>query len=151
MTIRLERTDNTDQVFRSLVVELDRELAVRDGDEHAFYAQFNKLDAMLGAVVAYDGETAVGCGAFKKHTGDTAEIKRMFVRPESRGQRIAAQVLSELETWASESGFTVYVLETGLKQPEAIALYKRSGYTEIPNYGQYADITNSVCMRKVID
>ena len=147
-TIRLVRTDNTDEKFRALVLDLDRELAVRDGDEHAFYSQFNTLDAMLGAVVAYDGETAVGCGAFKRHSDDTAEIKRMYVQPENRGQRIAAKVLAELESWAAESGFTVCVLETGFKQPEAIALYKRCGYVEIPNYGQYADVVNSLCMRK---
>lgn len=147
----LERTDSPDENFRMLVVELDRELAICDGDEYAFYSQFNTLDSMLGAVVAYDGETPVGFGAFKKHADDTAEIKRMFVLPENRGQRIAAQVLSGLETWTGESGFTVCVLETGFKQLEAIALYNRSGYTKIPNYGQYADITNSLCMRKVID
>jgi GNAT superfamily N-acetyltransferase len=146
--IRLIRTDNTDENFRLLVVDLDRELAIRDGDEHAFYAQFNKLDAMLGAVVAYDGETAVGCGAFRRHSDDTAEIKRMFVRPESRGRGIARMVLAELESWAAEHGYTVCVLETGFKQPEAIALYKRSGYGEIPNYGQYAEVVNSLCMRK---
>jgi putative acetyltransferase len=146
--MRLVRTDNTDTAFKELVVELDRELAIRDGDEHAFYSQFNKLDAMLGVVVAYDGDIAVGCGAFKRHTDDTAEIKRMFVRPECRGRRIAAEVLVELESWAAERGFTVCVLETGFKQPEAIALYRRSGYSEIPNYGQYADVVNSVCMQK---
>lgn len=147
-TVRLVRTDNTDEDFQRLVVELDRELALRDGDEHAFYSQFNTLDAMLGVVVAYVGDTAVGCGAFKRHTDDIAEIKRMFVLPEWRGRRIAAGVLAVLESWAAERGFTVCVLETGLKQPEAIALYKRSGYREIPNYGQYADVVNSVCMRK---
>jgi GNAT superfamily N-acetyltransferase len=74
----------------------------------------------------------------------------MFVRLENRGQRIAAQILTELEAWASESGFTACVLETGFKQPEAIALYRRSGYEVIPNYGQYSDVGNSVCMRKEI-
>ena len=150
ITTRLVRTENTDADFRALVVELDRELAIRDGDEHAFYSQFNKLDAMLGTVVAYEGETAIGCGAFRRHDDDTAEIKRMFVRPESRGRRIATLVLAELESWAGELGYRSCVLETGFKQPEAIALYKRAEYVEIPNYGQYADIVNSVCMRKEI-
>jgi GNAT superfamily N-acetyltransferase len=74
----------------------------------------------------------------------------MFVRAENRGQRIAAQILTELETWARELNFEDCVLETGFKQPEAIALYKRSGYEVIPNYGQYADVRNSICMKKKI-
>ena len=149
---RLVRTNSESKDFRDLVVLLDAELHIRDGEEHAFYAQFNTIDRLdlQGVVVAYVGDLAVGCGAFKQHSGQTAEIKRMFVRPESRGQRIAAQILSDLEAWAGEAGFTESVLETGFKQPEAIALYERSGYTVIPNYGQYADLANSVCMKKTL-
>lgn len=146
--IRLVRTDVENADLHSLVALLDAELRQRDGEDHYFFAQFNKLAGLLGVVLAYDGETAVGCGGFKKHGENEAEIKRMFVLPEHRGKRIAAQVLAELESWAAESGFDSCVLETGFKQPEAIALYKRSGYTEIPNYGQYADVDLSVCMRK---
>lgn len=148
--VTLIRTDAENDDLLLLVALLDEELKSRDGDDHYFFAQFNKLAGIIGAVVAYvDGEP-VGCGAFKQFSDTEAEIKRMFVRPDSRGQRIAAKVLSELETWAQEEQFTACVLETGFKQPEAIALYKRSGYTEIPNYGQYADVVTSVCMRKAI-
>ena len=136
--------------FLGLVKLLDAELAVRDGEEHGFYAQFNKPVGLGGVVVAYlDGE-AVGCGAFKRYEDGTAEIKRMFVRPGARGKRIAAAVLKELEAWTAESGFRECILETGFKQPEAIALYKREGYEVTPNYGQYAGVENSVCMRKSI-
>lgn len=148
--VRLVRTDAENKDLRELVVMLDDELKLRDGDDHYFFAQFNKLDGLSGVVVAYDGERAVGCGAFKPQNGDEAEIKRMFVLPDHRGKRIAAAILTELETWASESGFRSCVLETGFKQPEAIALYTRSGYAVIPNYGQYADVGSSVCMRKEI-
>jgi GNAT superfamily N-acetyltransferase len=74
----------------------------------------------------------------------------MFVKAEARGKRIAAAILEELEAWAREATFTECVLETGLKQPEAIALYKREGYEQIPNYGQYAGVENSVCMKKAL-
>ena len=70
--------------------------------------------------------------------------------PEERGKRIGALVLEELESWARELGYTVCVLETGHKQEAAVSLYKRSGYESIPNYGQYADVTNSICMKKHI-
>ncbi len=133
-----------------MVALLDADLRVRDGEDHAYYAQFNKIDQLQHVVVAYVGDQAVGCGAFKPYAENTVEIKRMFVRPEFRGQHIAQQTLAALEAWARELHITHCVLETGQKQPEAIRLYQRSGYESIPNYGQYAGVENSVCMRKTI-
>ncbi len=148
--IRLLRTDSDNEDFRELVALLDAELAIRDGAEHSFYAQFNKIDKIREVVVAYEDEIAVGCGAFKEFAETTVEIKRMFVRENLRGRGIAGKVLVELETWSKELNFSECVLETGLKQPEAIRLYQKSGYEIIPNYGQYEGIENSVCMRKFI-
>lgn len=76
------------------------------------------------------------------------EVKRMFTSPENRGEGIAGQILVELENWAKEINFEKCILETGKKQPEAIRLYKKSGYVITPNYGQYAGIENSVCFMK---
>jgi putative acetyltransferase len=146
--IKLIRTNSENEDFQTLVVLLDAELQIRDGVEHSFYAQFNKTVGLTEVIVAYLDEMAIGCGAIKSYTEQTAEVKRMFVRLENRGQGIAGKVLNELETWAKELNFTEFILETGLKQPEAIALYKKSGYEIIPNYGQYAGVENSVCMRK---
>ncbi len=148
--LTLIRTDSSQQDFQALVALLDADLRVRDGEDHAYYAQFNKIDQLQQVVVAYVGDQAVGCGAFKPYAENTVEIKRMFVRPEMRGQQIAQQVLAALEAWARELHITHCVLETGQKQPEAIRLYQRSGYEPIPNYGQYAGVENSVCMRKTI-
>ena len=72
----------------------------------------------------------------------------MFVLPEFRNKGLASMVLSALENWAKELGYQTCVLETGKKQPEAIALYEKAGYRQIPNYGQYAGIENSVCFEK---
>jgi putative acetyltransferase len=146
----LIRTDSDNADFRELVVLLDRELQIRDGDEHSFYAQFNKIDKIRHVVVAYFDEKAVGCGAFKEYADSVAEIKRMYVRPEWRGRGIAGKILSELEMWAKELNFSECVLETGWKQPEAVCLYQKSGYEIIPNYGQYAGVANSVCMKKSV-
>ena len=140
--------DNAD--FLSLVELLDAELRIRDGEEHGFYAQFNKPVGLGGVVIAFDDGEPVGCGAFKRYEEGVAEIKRMYVKPESRGRRIAALVLAELESWAAELGFTKCILETGHKQPEAIALYSREGYSVIPNYGQYVGVDNSVCLKKTL-
>lgn len=148
--ISLKRTDSTDSDFISLVAELDAYLRIRDGDESAFYAQFNKIDMIKNAVVCYVDEVAAGCGAFKPYEGDAVEIKRMFVDPQQRGKGIAQTILKALELWAGELGYTQAVLETGKRQPDAIRLYEKSGYILIPNYGQYANVENSVCMTKKI-
>ena len=148
--ISLVRTNSDNSDFRQLVALLDQDLQIRDGDEHSFYAQFNKIDKIQHVVVAYVGGEAVGCGAIKGYAECVAEIKRMFVREEQRGRGIAGKVLAELEKWASELDFSECVLETGLKQPEAIALYRKSGYETIPNYGQYVGVENSICMKKLI-
>jgi GNAT superfamily N-acetyltransferase len=147
---KLVRTNSDNSDFRELVALLDADLQIRDGAEHSFYAQFNKIDKIREVVVAYENEKAVGCGAFKEYSADAAEMKRMFVRPENRGRGIAGKILTELETWAKELNFSECVLETGLKQPEAIRLYQKSGYETIPSYGQYLNIENSVCMKKLI-
>lgn len=144
------RTDPDDLDFRALVALLDEELAVRDGAQHSFYAQFNKIDRIGHIVIAYAEGEAAGCGAFKEYSDGVAEIKRMFVRPEYRSRGIAGTMLNELENWAIEAGYSECILETGLKQPEAVRLYEKSGYTRIPNYGQYEGVENSVCMRKEI-
>ena len=146
--ITLVRTASSHQDFQALVRLLDQELAIRDGADHTFYAQFNKIDQIRHVIVAYAENEPVGCGAFKPFADGAVEIKRMFVRPEQRGQRIAEQILAALETWAGEVGAVSCVLETGQKQPEAIRLYQRSGYERIPNYGQYAGLDNSICMQK---
>jgi GNAT superfamily N-acetyltransferase len=149
-TSMLIRTNSDHPDFRALVVLLDQDLSIRDGEDHAFYAQFNKIEAIKEVVVAYKDDVAVSCGAIKPFSETEAEIKRMFVRPDNRGQGIARNILIELENWAQECHFTACVLETGKKQPEAIALYQKIGYIIIPNYGQYIGVKNSVCMRKVL-
>ncbi|HEX9980985.1 MAG TPA: GNAT family N-acetyltransferase [Flavobacterium sp.] len=142
------RTTSEHIDFRHLVAQLDAVLQILDGDEHSFYAQYNKIDRIRYAVVAFDENEAAGCGAIKQYSEDTAEVKRMFVAPEFRNKGIASVLLSELEKWAGELGFKRCILETGIKQHEAIALYQKNGYTMIPNFGQYENAVNSVCFEK---
>jgi len=146
--ITLTRTDSSNPDFRTLVAALDKDLAIRDGDDHAFYAQYNKVDLIKHVVLARVGSEAVGCGAVKEYAPGVMEVKRMYVPPAKRGLGIASQVLIELEAWAREMNYSACILETGLAQPEAIALYRKNAYTIIPNYGQYAGVENSVCFEK---
>jgi GNAT superfamily N-acetyltransferase len=146
--MKLLRTNSDNKDFIKLVKLLDSDLAIRDGEDHAFYAQFNKIDSIKHVVVAYHNETLLGCGAIKAYSNDTMEIKRMYTTTESRGKGVASKILAELETWTAELNYKICVLETGIKQPEAIALYKKNGYIIIPSYGQYVDVVDSTCFEK---
>ena len=144
------RTDSDNPDFIGLVRNLDADLAQRDGADHSFYSQFNKIDKIKYAVVAYEDNIPVGCGAIKEYNPDAMEVKRMYTLPANRGQGVASRILKELEIWATELSYARCLLETGKRQPEAIELYKKNGYRLIPNYGQYAGIENSVCFEKGI-
>lgn len=146
--LKITRTNSEDPVFISLVKDLDAYLAVVDGNEHAFYAQFNKIDKIKHAVIALENDIPMGCGAIKEFSLDTMEIKRMFTSPNGRKKGVATTVLSELEKWATELGYKNCVLETGVRQADAISLYQKCGYKSIPNYGQYIGVENSVCFEK---
>lgn len=148
--IILRRTDSDDPDFKALVKLLDADLAERDGADHGFYAQFNKIDKIRHAVVCYENDQPIGCGAIKAFSEEAMEVKRMYVSPDGRKKGIATRVLTELETWANELGYARCVLETGKRQPEAIALYEKNGYQRTENYGQYVGVENSVCFAKVL-
>ncbi len=148
--ISIERTTSANSNFVSLVQLLDRDLKYRDGEEHLFHAQYNKIDHIRHVVVAYKNQVAVGCGAIKHFDDQTAEVKRMFVSPDCRGEGIATKILNELELWARELNYEATVLETGVKYPEAIALYQKHGYIPIPRYGQYEHVLSSRCFKKTL-
>lgn len=144
------RTDSTNTDFKMLVNQLDRYLMGINGDDHDFFDQFNKIDNIRHVVVLYlDGQPA-GCGAIKEYEPGIMEVKRMFVPPATRGKGLATAVLKELEAWAAELGYEKCILETGDIMPDAIALYKKNGYSSIPNYGQYVGVASSVCFEKLL-
>ena len=145
------RTSSTDQDFIALVKLLDQELAIVDGDDHAFYHQFNSIDLLKHTIVLYENNIPVGCGAIKKFDDTSAEVKRMYTLNKTRGKGVATKVLLELEKWAKELNYKYTILETGKRLPDAIALYQKNGYEIIPNYGQYVGIENSVCFRKELE
>jgi hypothetical protein len=146
--LSIKRTHGSDPDFQLLISHLDRELWDELKDDQATYDQFNKVPDIKTAIVVYNNSIPVASGCFKKFTDDTAEIKRMFVKKEFRGKGISKTVLNELEKWAGESGFTNAVLETSIRFKAARSLYENAGYKTIPNYGQYKDLEESVCMKK---
>jgi GNAT superfamily N-acetyltransferase len=149
--ITLKRTTSEHPDFVMLVRALDADLAKRDGADHAFYAQYNTIDALRHVVVCYNEGAPSGCGAIKEVAPGIMEVKRMYTLPSVRGKGIATRVLQELEKWANELGYRACRLETGKRQPEAIALYEKNGYLRIENYGQYIGIDNSLCFEKMLE
>ncbi|WP_174545272.1 GNAT family N-acetyltransferase [Formosa haliotis] len=149
--IHIKRTTSENPDFIELVKQLDADLAVRDGEDHAFYAQFNGIATLNHVIVAYHDKQPVSCGAIKPFNTDTLEVKRMYTLPDYRGEGLASKVLAELELWGKTMHYNYCILETGMKQPEAIALYKKNGYQSIQNYGQYIGVENSVCFKKTLE
>ena len=145
--ISVQKTTSDNRDFKHLTKLFDEYLVDIDGDEKDFFAQYNQI-YLEHVIIYYEHEMALGCGAFKEYEPKVAEIKRMFVLPEQRGKEIAVSILNELEVWAAFLGFKFTLLETSIRLESAIALYKKSGYEVIPNYGQYVGVESSICMKK---
>ncbi len=146
--IKIVRTNSSNRDFTQLTSQLDRDLLERNQEEQKHYDQHNKIEQINTVLIIYDQEEPIACGCFKHFDAQRVEIKRMFVNPAYRGKGISKIVLKELENWALELGYSKTILETGKKQFEAIGLYKKSDYNKIENYGQYANLPNSVCFEK---
>lgn len=144
----IHRTDSNSSDFKTLVKFLDANLAEHNGDDDAFFAQFNKIDMIKNCIVAYIDGTPAACGAFKELTDDTVEIKRMFTNPEFRKRGLGSSIVKELENWAKDLGYKRAVLETSKDLINAISVYEKSGFQRIPNYGQYIGVDSSVCFEK---
>jgi GNAT superfamily N-acetyltransferase len=125
-----------DAVVRALEAELQQEYVERYGgvDESPVDpSQFTPPQGVF--LVGFAGAEPVASGGFCRHDDDAAEIKRMYVVEDRRGIGYARRLLAELEARAAEAGYRRVVLELGLHQPEAMALYESSGYTPIPGFG----------------
>ncbi|WP_413666854.1 GNAT family N-acetyltransferase [Mucilaginibacter sp. Mucisp86] len=149
-TAILKRTNSDNPDFRLLITELDADLRLRNGEMMDFYDHHNVIEKNNTVVLAYIDDKPAGCGCFKPFDAQSIEVKRMFVRPDARGNGISKMVLTELETWARELGFKSVVLESAGKQVEAHSLYLKSGYERIPNYGQYEGLPYSFCFKKTL-
>ena len=143
-------TNSENKDFQELVKQLDKDLAIRDGDDHEFYAQINHTAVLKYAILIYQNEIPVGCGALKILTDEILEVKRIFVPVKFRGKGIATLIVNELEKWAKNLNYNTLVLETGINQSEAIQLYEKLNYSIIPNYGPYKNLETSICFEKNI-
>jgi GNAT superfamily N-acetyltransferase len=145
--IAAEPFESPDSV--ALREELALELTERYGADLEPGQKPTAADVAVWLVAREDGQ-ALGCGALRSLGEPVVEIKRMYVRREARGRGIGAAVLNRLEQEAVERGFRVVRLETGPLQPEAVRLYERAGYREIPCFSTYAGGAASRCFERRI-
>jgi len=136
--------------FKALIKLLDQDLLGVFGEQQAFFDQFNKTDAIKQVVVLYAADEPIGCGAIKQYDERTMEVKRVYVKPGFRGQKLGLKIMQQLESWTKELGYTHCILETGRGLDNAIKLYQNNGYRVIDNYGQYIGVENSICMMKTV-
>lgn len=136
--------------FMELCHELDDFLNELVGGEEnrAEYIPYNQLDDIHNVIVAYDDDIPVGSVSFKKYDDECAEVKRVFVKEEYRNKGIANELMELLENTAREQGYRYLILGSGAPLVAAMALYRKIGYKVIPNYGQYREMPNSICMKK---
>ena len=151
MEVKLLKTNSQNSDFQLLVNQLDHYLSGVNGDADDFFKQFNQIDLLNHVIIIYENEVPIGCGAIKKIDDNSMEIKRMYVLPEKRGQGVASKILSSLEVWTKELGFSKCVLETNKTMLDAVALYQKAGYQIIPNYGQYIEVETSICFAKSLN
>lgn len=150
MEFEIIRMDNKNADFNYLIKLLDENLNEINGESQKQFDRHNKVDHISDAVVIYRDKVPFACGAFKEFNAETAELKRIFVIKEARRQGLAKLVVNELEGLARSKGYKFAILETGVRQKEAIALYKSMGYEVIENFEPYIRNVNSVCMGKAL-
>jgi GNAT superfamily N-acetyltransferase len=145
-----------DPVVQALDERVQAEYVVRYGGPDQTEMDASEFDPPAGVfLVGWADGVAVACGGFRAHGTDgaeavDAEVKRMFVPPEHRGNGYARLLLTALEDAARAAGYPRLILETGGAQPEAIALYASSGYVPIPGFGYYRDSPHNRCFAKLL-
>ncbi len=138
---------------RALISALNAELAPLYPEQGALHFRLDEAEVGPGRgafLVAYRGGEPAGCGAVRLVSTTTAELKRMYVAPSARGLGVGRRLLAALEAEARALGASRLVLETGVRQAEAIAMYERAGYAPIEPYGEYVGSPTSVCLAKAI-
>lgn len=151
-SITLQQVPYSHPDFLRLCNELDQflNLAIGGEDKREKYKKYNLLDTMDYVIIAYDGQHAAGCAALRKYSDTEIEVKRVFVQKPYRGQNIGGQLLAHLIEHAQESGYKRMLLETGAFLSASVRLYRRYGFEQISNYGDYKDMPESLCMGRDI-
>lgn len=146
----ISEVDKSDSGLLWLVSELDAfQNALYPTESNHCLDLSTVTDEQLRCIIVRDeGGLPAGCGALLFHENGSAEIKRVYIRPEYRGRKLGEQIVSAIETIDSEKNLSLLQLETGIHQQPAIALYRRCGYEICNSFPPYATDPLSVFMCK---
>jgi len=151
-SITVTRAGLTDAASRALIGALNAELSVAYPEPGATHFGLLPEEVAVGRgafLIIYQEGTPVGCGALRLLDPGTGELKRMYVSPALRGRGLGRRLVTALETEALALGVRQLVLETGIRQTAAIALYRAAGFQPIPLYGDYRlSAETSICLGK---
>lgn len=158
MKVRIEIVPYDHPDAQGLIEEVQQEYVVRYGEEDVTPVQVEDFQPPRGLfLLGYLDGVAIASGGWRMRDADEpgfddgdVELKRMYVVPSARGRGWARVMLAELEGAAVRAGRKRILLETGSRQPEAIALYRSAGYSEIAKFGAYKDDPESECFAKLM-
>jgi GNAT superfamily N-acetyltransferase len=149
VTFSLDRVRYDSDEAKGLIAELQAEYTERYGGPDETPVDPDEFDSPHGAFfVAHRDGQLVGCAGMRRHSETEVEVKRMFIRRPFRGRGWSRTLLGLIESEAHALGFTRIVMETGIQQPEAMALYESSGYDPIAGFGHYKDSPMNRCYAK---
>ena len=150
MRISFRWTDGKDQDFQSFGLKTEEyyNQIVGGADNRKAFMPYNISDSVTHVLIAYDGDTAVGCAGLKPYSWNSAEIKRVWVEPSYRRSHIAQEMMNRLEKKALESGFNQLILQTREIMTGAVRLYIKLGYHCIQNYPPYDNLDGAICFAK---
>ena len=141
-------TDENDERFHDLVMELDKGYFERIGEDLQKYESYNEFKKPHVVILALDGDNAVACASYRIFDEDSVEFKRVFVKKEYRKRGIAYCLIKQLERLVVEKNFKQSYIVTGKRNSAAISLYEKLNYHIIDNFDQFEDDDVVICMKK---
>ena len=147
--MRIETRTGREPDLVELITAQQAELRAAEQESDAIDGSFPLHDDIRYLVLVI-GDRPIACGGLQAIDNQAVEIKRMYVRPEARGDGYGRVMLAALEERAASAGYTIARLETGSYLPAALGLYRKAGYRSIPTYGEYVTNPFSRCFEKAI-
>ena len=151
MDKKYEWTDGSNETFEKFhkITEEYYNQIVGGAQNRATFVPYNEITDIKDVLIVYNEKgTPMGCASFKQYSAEDAEIKRVWVEPEFRGNHIAYDMIEKIENRAKEKGYKRAILQTRKSMKDAVGLYQRLGYCQIENYPPYNTLDNAICFAK---
>lgn len=147
-SIEFKWTDGSDDAFREFYLKTEDYYSkiVGGTSKRAGFVPYNLSETITDVLIAYMDGVPVGCAGLKRYSDSDVEIKRVWVEPEARGQKIASRMMDLLEEKARQMDYRRAILQTRPIMPDAVGLYEKRGYLLIDNYPPYDKLEGAICM-----